>query len=129
MMNKLIIVLLAIIPSTLLANDTSADRVYWDKKNDKANFSLSWESSWKNSTNHDAAWVFIKINYPDAGYQHMKLSNTGHTLLNNENSPKAKLVVPADRGGVFVEAVQTYRRDVSYELSLKLDPRTTADLQ
>lgn len=128
-MKKLLIILLVMAPVTVLANDISIDRVYWDKNNGKANFSLTWKSSWKNSTNHDAAWIFIKVNYPDAGYQHVKLSSSGHTLLNNDNSPKAKLVLPQDQVGVFVEAAQTYRGDVSYELSLQLDPATIKNLQ
>lgn len=31
-------------------------------------FDLSWENSWRNDLNHDAAWVFIKFRAPQSNH-------------------------------------------------------------
>jgi formylglycine-generating enzyme required for sulfatase activity len=43
-------------------------------------FTLTWDNSWRNSTNWDAAWVFMK--YRKAGsliWEHAQFAETGHT--------------------------------------------------
>ncbi|MBK9073412.1 MAG: hypothetical protein IPL77_00330 [Flavobacteriales bacterium] len=44
-------------------------------------FDLSWENSWRGGgvSNWDAAWVFVKYRPNGGGWQHVLLSNTGHT--------------------------------------------------
>ena len=44
------------------------------------NFRVAWDNSWRNATNWDAAWVFVK--YRKAGsnvWSHAQFANTGHT--------------------------------------------------
>lgn len=42
-------------------------------------FDLSWENSWRNATNRDAAWVFIKFRkVGEQVWQHAKLDESGH---------------------------------------------------
>jgi formylglycine-generating enzyme required for sulfatase activity len=44
------------------------------------NFRVAWDNSWRNATNWDAAWVFVK--YRKAGsnvWMHAQFANTGHT--------------------------------------------------
>ncbi|NLL83655.1 MAG: hypothetical protein GX230_05365, partial [Lentisphaerae bacterium] len=39
-------------------------------------FDLSWENSWRNDLNHDAAWVFIKFKAPTSNHwQHAYLTD------------------------------------------------------
>lgn len=60
---------------------------------------VSWENSWRDSTNYDAAWLFVKYRINNGDWHHAKLSNnladfsvpTGTTLL----------TVP-DGSGVFI---------------------------
>ncbi|HRY31567.1 MAG TPA: SUMF1/EgtB/PvdO family nonheme iron enzyme [Bacteroidales bacterium] len=60
-------------------------------------FSLSWDNSWNDAVNHDAAWVFVKYRYPLPEWQHVILNTAGHVL------PAGCLaVVPADGMGVFL---------------------------
>lgn len=38
-------------------------------------FDLSWENSWRNDSNHDAAWVFVKFRAPGSNeWEHAYLS-------------------------------------------------------
>ncbi len=43
-------------------------------------FDLSWENSWRDTRNWDAAWVFVKYSVNNGGsWKHAFLNNTGHT--------------------------------------------------
>lgn len=48
----------------------------------KVQFDLSWENSWRGGgvSNWDAAWVFVKYKLPNGLWQHVRLSNSGHTV-------------------------------------------------
>ena len=44
-------------------------------------FDLSWENSWRNDLNHDAAWVFIKFRAPQSNHwQHAYLTTAGEAV-------------------------------------------------
>jgi len=44
-------------------------------------FDLSWENSWRDAVNWDAAWIFIKFKASyDSVWKHATLSTTGHTI-------------------------------------------------
>ncbi|MBL7728882.1 MAG: SUMF1/EgtB/PvdO family nonheme iron enzyme, partial [Dinghuibacter sp.] len=67
-------------------------------------FTLSWENSWRDAVNHDAAWVFIKyrISGTTGAWAHATLnyingSNDGHTI-----PAGAAIRTPPDGKGVFV---------------------------
>ena len=60
-------------------------------------FDLSWENSWNDNVNHDAAWVFVKYRLPNNHWYHVTLTNTGHT------APAGSIIdTPADCKGVFI---------------------------
>lgn len=67
---------------------------------------LSWENSWRNDLNHDAAWVFVKFRAPESNtWQHAFLSTNGadHTAPGGTVSVGVTEVGGTDRGmGVFV---------------------------
>ena len=60
-------------------------------------FNLSWDNSWNDSVNHDAAWVFIKYRYPSSNWQHAILQTTGHIAPNGST-----IDTPTDGLGVFI---------------------------
>ncbi len=80
-----------------------------DAKTAAVRFDITWDESWRNATNHDAAWVFFKVRAEGAGrWQHLRLA--ADKVLNptgyghGEGTP-VDLIVPAgDDGftGVFV---------------------------
>ena len=63
-------------------------------------FDLSWENSWRDDINWDAAWVTIKIKRADGSWKHIKIQSTGFSI--GTNTPNAKVVVPTDRLGAFI---------------------------
>jgi len=61
--------------------------------------SVSWDNSWRNATNHDAAWLFVKYRINKGEWQHATLnSNVGSYVV----PAGASLSTVADGGGVFV---------------------------
>ncbi|MBI3602394.1 MAG: SUMF1/EgtB/PvdO family nonheme iron enzyme [Candidatus Omnitrophica bacterium] len=50
-------------------------------------FNISWENSWRDATNYDAAWVFLKYyNYMAKTWNHATLKCTGSTDSSASNS-------------------------------------------
>ncbi len=44
-------------------------------------FDLTWENSWRDAVNWDAAWIFIKFKASyDTAWKHATLNTTGHTI-------------------------------------------------
>lgn len=83
---------------TLSDPNTSEDYIY-------VNCDLSWENSWKDVTNHDATWLFVKYKPNGGAWAHATLNNDGHSLTNN-NGVAATLVTSTDGKGIFA-----YRTD------------------
>ncbi|MDD3878227.1 MAG: SUMF1/EgtB/PvdO family nonheme iron enzyme [Bacteroidales bacterium] len=49
-------------------------------------FDLSWENSWRNATNYDAVWVFVKYKDSSGQWQHAYLNNDNNThTVQNDN--------------------------------------------
>ena len=42
-------------------------------------FDITWENSWRDQINEDAAWVFIKYSTNGGPWQHATLATSGHT--------------------------------------------------
>jgi formylglycine-generating enzyme required for sulfatase activity len=63
------------------------------------NFDLSWENSWRNSTNYDAAWLFVKYKVGTGEWMHATLSATP----TDHTAPTGSTISPAsDSNGVFI---------------------------
>ena len=71
-------------------------------------FDLSWENSWRNSSNYDAAWVFFKFKDNDGTWQPLNL-----TGLNNVSVAGFTINVPADLTGAMIYRSSTGSGNVS----------------
>jgi hypothetical protein len=60
-------------------------------------FDISWNNSWFNATNHDAAWVFFKLKDNDGQWKHLSL-----TGANNSIGAGYAIVVPPDLTGAMI---------------------------
>jgi len=83
---------------TVASQDTSANTL-------TLQFDISWENSWYDSVNHDAAWFFIKY-ATDGGtvWNHATLnsSGTGPAGFSSGSGTEIEISVPADKTGFFV---------------------------
>ncbi len=76
-------------------------------------FDLSWDNSWRNELNHDAAWVFVKFRAPGS-------NNWEHAFLSTNNAAHAPLpagaeIIAGDDGvGVFVRSALSQTGSVAY---------------
>lgn len=60
-------------------------------------FDLTWDNSWRNSINYDAAWVFFKWKDNDGIWKHLNLTNA-----NNNINPGFTISIPADLTGAMI---------------------------
>src|SRR5476651_1507852 len=60
-------------------------------------FDLSWDNSWANSVNHDAAWVFFKFKDNDGTWHHLHMTNA-----NNNIAAAYTITVPPDMTGAMI---------------------------
>jgi len=60
-------------------------------------FDLSWENSWRNSANYDAAWIFFKFKDNDGTWRHLNV-----TGANNVISAGYAIIVAPDFTGVMI---------------------------
>lgn len=90
------------------ANNISIQRVSFLDTNRTAKtvavrINISWDNSWRDSINWDAAWIFFKFKEPKDSiwrWRHGTLSKTGNYAGNS--SAAMKLVVPDDLRGAFL---------------------------
>jgi formylglycine-generating enzyme required for sulfatase activity len=73
-------------------------------------FDIAWENSWRDSENHDAAWVFLKYS-ADGGatWRHGTLtaSGTNPSGFRQGSGTGLDIVVPSDRKGAFLRRSET----------------------
>ena len=60
-------------------------------------FDLSWENSWNNAINRDAAWVFFKFKDLDGTWQHLNLTGFNTSIVGANF-----IQVPPDLTGAFI---------------------------
>lgn len=69
-------------------------------------FDISWDNSWRTSTNYDAAWVFVKYS-TDGGttwaHATLKTSGTNPTGFSRGTGTTLDIVVPTDLKGAFLQ--------------------------
>jgi formylglycine-generating enzyme required for sulfatase activity len=90
------------------------------------NLTVSWNNSWHNERNHDAAWVFMKFNQ-ESGYEHVYLNpGSAQMLWKGEAAmPDAALQVAEDGTGLFVHAAEPYRGPLQYHIFVEQDTSRT----
>ena len=64
-------------------------------------FDLSWENSWKDGINWDAAWVFVKYKPTGGDWAHATLDTSGHSVT-TYNGVAATITTPTDGKGAFL---------------------------
>lgn len=98
-------------PTSAWANNITVSNVEIASQDTTANtvtlqFDISWDNSWRDSTNWDAAWVFIKYS-TDSGtsWKHatMKTAGTNPTGFDVGTGTEVELWVPTDKKGVVVQ--------------------------
>ncbi len=62
-------------------------------------FDLSWDNSWRDAINWDAAWVFLKFKDANGVWQHAKLNQTG---FNNGSGTANTVQVTTDKIGSWI---------------------------
>ncbi|MBF0620068.1 MAG: SUMF1/EgtB/PvdO family nonheme iron enzyme [Candidatus Omnitrophica bacterium] len=72
-------------------------------------FDISWENSWKNKINHDAAWVIVRLKDVQASSD-MRLCQLASSGLNPSgtltgNNADIEVYVPQDKTGAFIRRV------------------------
>jgi len=86
-------------------------------------FNMSWQNSWRNSTNYDAIWLFVKYKTNNGLWQHAYLDiNAASHIVMNENGVGAQFemginsISGTDRGiGVFVKRVSNGSGSIDWE--------------
>jgi len=95
---------------TALANNLSVSNVTIASRSASADtatvqFDISWSNSWRNQSNWDAAWVFMKFS-TDAGvtwaHATLKTAGTDPSGFSNGSGTSVTTVVPSDKLGGFV---------------------------
>ena len=128
MMKRLFTTLLFLSAFGLRATDIEVSDVKFDKSKAIVTFDLQWKNSWKNSRNHDAAWVFVKFESPGQGYVHGQLSGTSHNMRVVRYSVKGRVKSSPELTGAFVEPISNYRGNVHWQIDLKLDKQVVNQL-
>ena len=112
------------------ASDLIIEGVEWSQQASpvqlKVKLTVTWNNSWRNEKNYDAAWLFVKFvgtSYQQAGYRHAKLMSNGHRLLANHisGSPNPIIEIPEDRTGLFIYSASKHRGQVRWTIELALD--------
>lgn len=73
-------------------------------------FDLSWENSWRDAENFDAAWVFLKVHVAGApAWRHVTLAaaGTNATGFSAGDFAALEIVVPSDRKGALIQRATT----------------------
>ena len=88
----------------LASYDTSADTAV-------IQFDIAWDYAWRNDTNYDAVWVFIKYKTSASGdWQHATLKTSGINPSGfstgtdaGDDNINIEILVPTDKKGCFIQ--------------------------
>lgn len=118
------------------ASDLVIEGIEWSRESNpfqyKVKLTVSWNNSWRNEKNYDAAWLFLKYvspAYQQNSYRHAKLMASGHRLLVNHiaGSPNPVMETPPDAVGMFIYPSTKYRGTVRWTIELALDTSILGD--
>lgn len=109
---SIIIVLLFIFIAPVCANNLQISNVTLEERNPSAGtvvveFDLSWDNAWKTKINHDAVWVTLRLNDPEATIVNKKLVTLSASGVNPFGSSvgsntDCEIFVPTDKMGAFI---------------------------
>jgi formylglycine-generating enzyme required for sulfatase activity len=81
---------------------------------------LSWDNSWYNEKNYDAAWIFFKFENGDNGNRHVPIAAEGHEIIHAPIVPGS--IQPAeDLTGFFIHPSVVHRGPVQWTLKITLE--------
>jgi len=74
----------------------------------------SWENSWRNTTNYDAVWMFMKYS-TDAGvtWKHASMGASGVNPIGFSVPSGFEIIVPSDEKGLFLQRTDLSSGNVS----------------
>lgn len=127
-MKQLLITLCLCYGLHAMATDIQVSKVKLNRKKALVTFDLQWKNSWKNDRNHDAAWVFVKLELPNGETVHGRLNEKNHNMRVIRYSVKGQVSPSNDGTGAFVEPVSQYRGDIHWQIDLKLDKAVISQL-
>ena len=128
-MRLFIVILLSVIPAVGHATDIRVENAYYNNNTqlDEANphvvFTVSWDNAWRNSKNHDAAWVFMKFVRDGGGFGHIYVNPESVEVL-SDNGVDADVRVPEDKTGMFVFPSTSHRGSVKWRIRVGVDSLT-----
>ena len=111
-------------PQISQANDLKVTNVRLGQRDTSAktiavSFDISWQNSWRNKINHDAAWIIIRLQDINASSPEKKLSPISLAGVNPVGSSRGsnsdlEFYVPADKVGAFLRrSVNHSTEDIS----------------
>ncbi len=90
---------LAVSSASLVEQDSTANTI-------KVQYNISWDNSWRDAANYDAAWLFVKYS-TDSGstWNHATLKTAGlnPTGFSRGSGTAIDILVPADKKGCFIQ--------------------------
>ena len=91
-------------------------------RGDGFSFVVSWDNSWHNDRNFDAAWVFLKFQTGN-GYQHAYLKPGSAEMIWKESNqmPDAGFEVSENGAGMMIYPSEEHRGRVSYRVFVEMD--------
>lgn len=96
-------------------------------------FDISWENSWRDTTNHDAIWIILKVTKSSVVYHGMmKEAGTDPLGTSTGSNEDIEIYIPSDKTGAFIRPKATSSGAIGSEnVRLKLDyvasPLSAAD--
>ncbi|MBU3677682.1 MAG: formylglycine-generating enzyme family protein, partial [Chitinophagaceae bacterium] len=109
-------------PLTSLANNIQVNNTRFNafdsvSQHVKVRCTVSWDNSWRDATNYDAAWIFVKYRENKGVWKHATLSSVP---ANHIIPQGAELVCPTDGRGVFLQrSTLGSNGSVSYDVQLQ----------
>lgn len=77
-------------------------------------FDISWKNSWRNSTNWDAAWVFVKFQRTKTGeWYHASLNPNSNSHSTGSLGSDAIIEAVSDKKGIFFCWADNHKGDIS----------------
>jgi formylglycine-generating enzyme required for sulfatase activity len=115
----LVWIVLIAIPAIVMANNLIIENFEVDSIDTAANTitytcDVSWDNSWRTTTNNDAVWIFLKYS-PDAGvnWAHASMSLSGTDPMGFVPPVDFEIVVPNDEKGFFLQRTDLSSGDVT----------------
>ncbi len=78
---------------------------------------ISWENAWHNEKNHDALWVFFKVERRGADVLHLKVKSATST----EEHSQVDFQAPQDKLGLFIRPKGNFSGNIEEIIRVELD--------